>query len=614
MKWYWRKNIKLILPVRAGRVQPATLAERGQALVVIAMAMVGLLAFIGLTVDAGILFIGEGHLRRAVDAAALAAAAQFRSGQIEDKLYTAAGEVLRLNGVHDATYQMTMCNAGDPNYNAAYDETLVHPGSTLCNGVIRRKLVKIVAQVPVRFAFLGIIGIPSTTVVADSVSETASVDVVLVIDTSNSMTFDVARNGTTYTNTTNMWWPNNCNAATPADPADAAAGYTGNCLPFLDVKKAAVGFINHLYYPYDRLSIVTFDYVPTVVEPITNTDTPDVWETKVKQLNVSEPRDPNNGPLTPAACTWSTWGTDPSGCTNTSTGGALLQAGNQFGLPPVRQESVWVVILLTDGAANASYPDPNNASIVNIFCPGSTWSTDTNHYNPFCRAADKTTRHTQLNPAVYNSPQYDPGHVTPYEPTSGSYTPQNQQYAYNSSSPGQDYDADDYARDEADFVACASKYSQAAKLCRNSLDYTTNHGGQGALIYAIGLGQLVIDNSQGGGVSDGNAYNGEARIDPSDSHAGYAAGDTLLRYVAHVGSGGDPDQNSATSPDPCLNTPPPALVAQPILSTTVQVAPKLASAGNVSYNCGNYYFSQFGTGLTSVFQSIASRIFTRITQ
>ena len=50
------------------------------------MAMVGLLAFIGLTVDAGILFIGVGHLRRAVDAAALAASSQFREGRNDAQL------------------------------------------------------------------------------------------------------------------------------------------------------------------------------------------------------------------------------------------------------------------------------------------------------------------------------------------------------------------------------------------------------------------------------------------------------------------------------------------------------------------------------------------------
>ena len=55
--------------------------QRGQAMVLIALAFVGLAAFIGLTVDAGILFSDIGHLRLATDAASLAAANQFREGR-----------------------------------------------------------------------------------------------------------------------------------------------------------------------------------------------------------------------------------------------------------------------------------------------------------------------------------------------------------------------------------------------------------------------------------------------------------------------------------------------------------------------------------------------------
>src|SRR3989337_162468 len=70
--------------------------ERGQALVLIAVAFVGLAAFIGLAVDAGILFTQIGHLRRAVDAAALAAANQFREGRLAEDIARAADEVVQL--------------------------------------------------------------------------------------------------------------------------------------------------------------------------------------------------------------------------------------------------------------------------------------------------------------------------------------------------------------------------------------------------------------------------------------------------------------------------------------------------------------------------------------
>ena len=189
--WWQRKPAAMLGP--APKARPATRAERGQALVVIAMAMIGLLAFVGLTVNSGILFIAEGHLRRAVDAAALAAAAQFRVGSNSDRLQTSAAEVVHMNGVDPTTLVLTICAPGDPTAVPPIPPD-PHNDSTLCpaGNAPHRKLVKVVATTQVRFAFLGIIGFPSTMIQADATSETASVDVVLVIDTSNSMTFDCA--------------------------------------------------------------------------------------------------------------------------------------------------------------------------------------------------------------------------------------------------------------------------------------------------------------------------------------------------------------------------------------------------------------------------------------
>ena len=81
------------------------------------------------------------------------------------------------------------------------------------------------------------------------------------------------------------------------------------------------------------------------------------------------------------------------------------------------------------------------------------------------------------------------------------------------------------------------------------------------MIFSIGLGDAVINNTSGGDAD---------------------AGEQLLRYLAAVGDDTDPDT------DPCSST----------------------ATGT---NCGNYYFSPSGTGLIQVFEAIASRIFTRIT-
>ncbi len=91
-----------------------------------------------------------------------------------------------------------------------------------------------------------------------------------------------------------------------------------------------------------------------------------------------------------------------------------------------------------------------------------------------------------------------------------------------------------------------------------------SRSGQGAVMFAIGLGPTVVTS-------------------PVDG-SGVAYGDTLLRYVGAVGDDGDPGT------DPC------STVTYP----------------GTDYNCGNYYFSSTGSGLNAVFQQIASRVFTRL--
>jgi hypothetical protein len=98
-------------------------------------------------------------------------------------------------------------------------------------------------------------------------------------------------------------------------------------------------------------------------------------------------------------------------------------------------------------------------------------------------------------------------------------------------------------------------------------------------MFSIGLGSQVIAN----------------KLVAPDS------GDALLRYIANVGIDGNPDPNAPGSSDPCNGIPVP-----PPSATT--------DGSNYSYNCGNYYLSKSGAGLTAVFQSIASRVFTRLTQ
>jgi hypothetical protein len=138
----------------------------------------------------------------------------------------------------------------------------------------------------------------------------------------------------------------------------------------------------------------------------------------------------------------------------------------------------------------------------------------------------------------------------PYDPTFPLC--QDENVSTRHASGNEHYDADDFARDMADFVGCYPV--NPAADCGST--------GQGAVIFAIGLGDGVLD--------DTNEVNSKP----------YGA--SLLRYIAAVGDDGNPATN------PC------------------------STVSDPSEWCGNYYFSPEGPGLTRIFEDIASRIFTRI--
>jgi len=447
--------------------------ERGQVLMVVAVAIVGIIAVIGIALDVGVMFVENARLRRAVDSAALAAALQYRENYSVDELDRSAIEFLRLNGINDPNAIVQMCIDPAP---APSDPDFIHYDAALCTNP-PRKFVKVVASGRANLAFLPVIGINSVPIAAEAISETASVDVVLVIDRSESMTYD-ANPGTPERD------PSQCNVA--ANPIDGS--YQGYCLPFFKVKEAAVKFIDTLYFPYDRVAVVTFDKDAKKIMDFSNVKSDIV--TAIKGLTVFEGDETASGPVPvppglpginaiypnglpsryyqpPLFTQYLGLGCpqrdlpsfpnypDPSPCTTTNIGAGLLYAGDEFNVPPVRTNSLWVVILLTDGVANAGY-DTNGI----YFCPQTTWGNyDTYDYNqsppvlisvkPKCNDGISTTRH-------------------PGPP----------------SAPGPNYDAEDYAYDEADFVA----------------------DGQNALIFTIGLGANVITPSTVDGTHLGEVF------------------------------------------------------------------------------------------------------------
>jgi len=498
--------------------------ERGQALVLLAAAFIGVAAFIGLTIDAGILFSNVGHLRRATDAASLAAANQFREGRTPLELSNMSFEYLKLNGLSPSGVVAQICDLSSPG--SLYDDPSLCPGGTNppTGPDTPRKYVQVEANLPVNFAFLPIIGFHSTIIRANAISEAASVDLVLAVDVSTSMAEGDR---------------DLCVAETLITPPEDRLANPDTCHPFEEVRDAAHRLVDRMYFPYDRISIVTFGRQASVwlelidTEPLPAVCNPYTGPTKEKDCahDVLDEIQVEPAPVSgDGICD-----TDPTprGCMSTNIGDGLLNSGGRFCIddgPPVgdagngvcdrgemRDEAVWIVILLTDGAANAAIGGGNPAVPADWICPESTYpplSTD----SPWCRDDDADTRHA---------------------------------------SGDSDYDADDYARDQADFVGCLGE-DYALPGCAT----VDPGGGMGAVIFTIGLGTYVTDN-------------------PDDLNEP-RAGEFFLRYAAAAGDDGDP------ATDPCDPDP------------------------GTGVSCGNYYYSPTGAGLIKVFEDIASRIFTRI--
>jgi hypothetical protein len=249
-----------------------------------------------------------------------------------------------------------------------------------------------------------------------------------------------------------------------------------------------------LFYPYDRMAVVNFDQYATLDLPMTST-IGDI-DNAIMGLTVTEGlgrcpytqddlaqspynNDPNLIPAPPpfASPGYTPYTKDPGGtcrlfnhdsgsdkhfqgmdcpmqysispnpseCGTTNIADGIRMANkilnaDYTGLagvpspaPPKRDESLWVMVLLTDGSANAAY-DPKTSQPI---CPSYTWS--------YAWAASKMPQCNDGNPGVRHKLNTDPY-----------------------------YDADDYARDGFDELASKK--------------------GSGALIFTIGMTTAVTAN------------------------------------------------------------------------------------------------------------------------
>jgi hypothetical protein len=571
-----------------------TQKSKGQALVILAISFLAILAFVGFAVDAGSLYITYTQLKRAVDAAAVAAANNIKvhtpgetNAQRKVKIYQSALEMLKLNQVSNInSLQVYMCNdTGKPAEFAS-----ICPD--VAAGQAARKLAWVQATQDAPVYFLRLFGIQNFPLTVSSVGEAATVDMVLVFDTSGSMA------ASTDCGTDNTCTPN----YNPANFNPAQCNANNDCYPMRQAKDAAKGLISELFDGYDQVAIVTFDYKAVVRFPLSSdlTAAQNAVDTQVnvhydvpsamvawtlypgKKFNPIFPddRDGNGVDADPGApCTLYGDGTpwekpdpfDPSTwipCDDDSTLDAIdwnqdgvwdsndyspakdpfvagtyevtsllstctgcgIRVATQVLKSGGRPSSVWVMILLSDGIANLSDTHNTNPAVPASFIYGFCGNNPATSFWPSC--------------IDYNTPGFSAGRYCIDSPA--SQCPPGTTHT-NTSSP---YSVEDYAMDMTD----------AAGLLQSTNPHEPK--GEDIVMYSIGLGAA-------------------------------SSGANLLRYIADIGDNGNRDWGTST--DPCYNS-----------STHIFLPP--------TSNCGNYYYAPSGAYLDQIYENISAQIFTKISR
>jgi hypothetical protein len=527
--------------------------ERGQAVVITAVAFLAMLAFAGLVTDAGTLYLNFTRLKRGLDAAAVAAANNIKDSSLpvaqrNANIREAAREMLALNNIGNIySLETYVCE----------DAGLPADFASLCPaaGENKRKLAWVQATQNSPVYFLQLFGVQSVPLTIHSVGEAASIDLVLVIDTSESM-------GSSTPGYDANFDPSACNTA-------------NNCQPLRQAKDAAKSMINKLFDGYDRIALVTFDFSATVHDADLATVTVlEADHTAVKaiidaialhddlDLNtiIATGKNPISGELNPldidddgyyigGAVQMEGVLPDTSkgfgdAIVSTCTGCGMRIAGNILSSQG-RVDSVWTIVLLSDGATNVS-DLPNSADVNNPvpagyiygFCGGDPTYPNPNRMwdKPWCSDGDPTTRH--CGPYHANATECPPGSI----------------WVGNNTPP---YDAEDYARDVTDRVALLYSANASEPI-----------GGEEIAIYTIGLGKAASPPN----------YSGEV----------------LLRYMANIG-------------DDSIRNPVPDVAADPF-------PPDPCDGVGPQSSCGQYYYAPSAAYLTQIFEKIAGSIFTRISQ
>ncbi|MCJ7734108.1 MAG: VWA domain-containing protein, partial [Anaerolineales bacterium] len=392
-----------------------------------------------------------------------------------------------------------------------------------------------------------------------SIGEAASLDIVVVIDTSESMASEtVGFDPSDYD-------PTVCNAA-------------NSCQPLRKAKDAANAMIDKFFNGYDRIAIVTYDVKATIHDPdLSTSDLLEADHTAVKSaINAIQLFDgPSNadilafgnpmlGEINPMDVDGDGIYFESKDMLGSTCAGCGMRVAGDILKAQGRVDSVWIIVFLSDGQTNMSdLPDatdlnnPVPAGYVDGFCGGAIsarlWTNEPSTPYSWCTDSDPATRH-----------------CGPYHANIGE-CPAGATWAGNSSPP---YDTDDYARDMTDRVALVypEYYTPFGDGTPEGvpLGELEPKAGDEIAIYAIGLG----------GAATPPDYDGEM----------------LLRYMANIGDDNfrnpiPDDLADDYDQDPC----------DPV------IAPPQTS-------CGQYYYAPSDAYLTQIFEKVAGSIFTRITQ
>ncbi len=216
-------------------------SRSGQSIILVAFMFIVLIAFVGIATDVAMLFVRYSTLRRAVDAAAIAAAGQVRETTDYMTLNAVARQFIQIHGIDANTVKIDTCETeqlalinDNPGMTAAQAlNILIDPARTPPSELCKRspqKLIRVTAQIASPTAFLSMLGWKSVTLEASSVAQTAVLDVALVLDTSLSEAYDTYSHQSVLTNPATGSPLYQCRSIDGTTGADAATVNDPNCL------------------------------------------------------------------------------------------------------------------------------------------------------------------------------------------------------------------------------------------------------------------------------------------------------------------------------------------------------------------------------------------------